>query len=381
MARSDAIGKTPTVEEEMAKFKGYSTTDGEVSSGEATPHEKEVLAARANQRASAQAANNAEQERQTQDAAARQASGEEDPPAGEEEHEEGAEGGEEHQEDDQLPAGETPEQKTAREAKAVAKAKAGKDYRKSAQYRIDQAVKAQRITERAFDVAQATWQAERAELMRRLDAIEKGGLTNNNRTAKVDPNAPRKEDYEFGEFDPKFIADLTRYQVKQEMEAERQNEARAKQTAEQARAAAEFKAQKTAFAEAGSAKYDDFQEVVIDAGVAGEWPMGQVIGQLALSDPAGPDVAYYLATHLKEAQEIDALPPHKQAAAFGRLAARLSPTSTGAPAKTANGGTQTKVTQAPPPPANRARGQGGKAQPSPDTNDFAAFERMAMARN
>jgi hypothetical protein len=37
-----------------------------------------------------------------------------------------------------------------------------------------------------------------------------------------------------------------------------------------------------------------------------------------------------------------------------------------------------RETQAPPPPQYRARGNSQPQEPSPDTTDFAAFERMAM---
>jgi hypothetical protein len=39
-----------------------------------------------------------------------------------------------------------------------------------------------------------------------------------------------------------------------------------------------------------------------------------------------------------------------------------------------------KVSKAPPPPVNSARGSGGKFSADPATTDFATFERMAQQK-
>ena len=67
-----------------------------------------------------------------------------------------------------------------------------------------------------------------------------------------------------------------------------------------------------------SDKYEDFDDVV------GDIKPVNAITQAIMSEDNGPDVAYYLGKHLKEAQRIGSLSPIQQITAIGRLAERLS---------------------------------------------------------
>lgn len=376
MARSDANGKEPTIEEINDKaataFQGFSTTDGVPSKGAPTAEE-----------AAAAAAASARAQRQ-------------DPAADEEEAEELEEG-------DNVVT-ETPEDKAARETREaaqtdkqkVAQAKQaklaggkGSEKHRSANERIGQAVAKQRETERALSAEREARAKDRGEFEARLAALEKRPLTADGKPVTVvDKDAPRPQDYEYGELDAKYIRDLAVHETRKELAADRISQTAAQQTAEQRREAQEFQAKAAKFETAGLEKFDDFSEVVVEGAKSGDWPLTKTFGDLMFDSEHGPDIAYYLATHTKEAKEIMAKSTTAQAVAFGRLETAFSSLSLDAaeqqeePAaeRAVSPAAQARTTQAPPPPQRRARGAGGKTQVSAETNDFAAFERMAMGR-
>lgn len=393
MARSDANGKEPTIDEinaaSAAQFKGFSTTDGEVSDGTATPEEQAALAARA------------EQQRQSKQALNGGA-----PPIKNE-------GDEDEEGDDH--AGETPEDKAAREAREAAmtpkqkaaaalqakigsadpKAKPADQKHRSANERIGKAVAAQRAVERELAAEREARARDRGEFEARLKALETRPLTGDGKPAiTIDKDAPRATDYEFGELDAGYIRDLAVHETRKAIAAERTTQTAASQTEAQRREAQELKIKADKFGAAGLEAYDDFEEVVMEGAKNGDWPLSKTFGDLMFDSDAGTHIAYYLATHAKEATRIMGLSPTAQAAAFGRLEAAFSSTSSDAteqqedqdettpgqgkvPAvKTPTLGNTTKAT---PPPKHAARGAGGKTQVGADTKDFAAFERMAMS--
>lgn len=374
MARSDAVGKEPTIDEinaaETGKFKGLTMTDGEVSNGNQTKEEAE-----ANER------------RAVLSLPLPQGRAPAVKVAGDSEVEETAE----TEEPDEA---ETPEDKAAREAreaKLTDKQKAAlalqqkiggdkKHYRNTAQERVQQAVARQREAERALATEQGKNAARFEALQRELDALKAGGLTTTTKPASVvDKDAPRATDYEFGELDAAFIRDVAVYETRKVLAAERAADTARSQNETQTRAQREFAAQVSKFEAAGSEKFDDFAEVVVQGAQADQWPLSKTVADLMFESEVGPDIAYYLATHVEEAKKIMAKSPNAQAAAFGRLEATFSSQSPDA----ANDETQrsaqpviaAKTTRAPPPPQQRARGAGGKTQVSTESSDFAAVER------
>ena len=153
MPFGDAVQKRPTVEQEIAKFKSFATSDGEPSDGKPTDHENAVAAVNtdgaeataeaANVSANAQAADSERQQRETQ-----------------------GEHAEESAENADSAAAETPEQKAAKEA--------AKPHKETAQERINKAVKKQRATERELDAERGARAADQEAFERRLAALESG---------------------------------------------------------------------------------------------------------------------------------------------------------------------------------------------------------------
>ena len=373
MPTGDGVQQRPTLDQEVAHFKGFSTTDGLASDGKPTAEE---TAAAAEAEASAQAEQDAEAlaNETPEDKAAREAK-------------EAA--------DAEARANETPEEKTAREAKEVADAAAAKKAAKpTVQHRINDLTKARRTAERLLSEERAARTAERQAFERRLEALEGRPLTADAGKGKADPNvAPNPKDFEFGELDAGYITALARFEARQELAAERQTNKTKQQTEADEQHAQEFRAKVDTLTEKGAEKYEDFDEVVNQTRSLPEsdpdfWPLSAVMGELILDSDVGPDITYHLASHPKEARQIFGLTPAKQAAYFGRLEAKFSSTSDATLAdpqkKPAAGQAAAKVagaaTKAPAPPAQRVAGQGAKTNASPETKNFAEFERLAMVK-
>lgn len=232
--------------------------------------------------------------------------------------------------------------------------------------------------------------AERIEAIRRetsklrqaerdLQALQERMVESSNRvltkdrddTKKDSSDRPKPEDFEFGEVDSRYIAALVSHETKQALRAERERSDTERRQQAEERKAAESNERLKEFLDAGSEKFDDFDEVVLDSARNGEWPMSDTIGELAVASDHGYDVLYHLATNPKEARQVYGKSPLEQAAYFGRLEAKFSASSAAKPDK------GVKTSKAPP-PVKTARGANGKFQASPDTTDFKAFEALAM---
>lgn len=233
--------------------------------------------------------------------------------------------------------------------------------RRSAQDRIDQAVKRQREAERRA-----------SDLESRLSALERGEkkeLTPATEPAK-DNKAPKAEDYEFGQLDDAYIADKVSFETQKAIAAHEATQVESRQRDAAVREAQEFADNARSMYEKGVEKYEDFQDLIDDV-KADDWPLSETMARLLVKSDVGADIAYHLYKHPKEAKEVAGKAIMDQAAHFGRLEARFSakaaPKSDIKPPKL----------QA---PVQQPRGAGGQFSVAPDTSDFSAFEAMAMAK-
>lgn len=246
--------------------------------------------------------------------------------------------------------------------------------KKDPQVRINKAIRAQRQAERERDALNS----ELTSMRERLARLE-GGLTKGDDKDTVDPNAPNPDKYEFGDSDVRYIRDLARYEARKEFEAQSAQQKKATETAQQRQAREAFEAKKNEFADKGAAKFDDFDEVVLEGAANGDWPLSETVGELLFSSEYGPDIAYALASDVKEAQRVFKLSPAQQAAWFGRKEVEYSSKAQDAGDGDDDAPRQRqapKVSQAPEPLATKVRGGGGTRPVTADTTDFAAFERM-----
>lgn len=257
--------------------------------------------------------------------------------------------------------------------------------KKSVSQRIDELTRARGEAER---------RAEAAE--RRLRELERGT------PAQPDPvltkpadkgidetslsTKPNPQDFTFGEIDPLYIealaqhaADAAAKRVADELRAQQES---TRQADAAARIKAEVDQKYTAKVQDGLARYKDFKEVVLDTaeGETPKWPLSAETGKHILDSEVGADIAYYLATNLAAAQDLFDLgdenspryDPVKHAVALGRLEERIVQRRESLKKRV--------VSKAPQPPSQQVRGAGGKFQVGASTDDFAAFEAMAMSK-
>lgn len=186
--------------------------------------------------------------------------------------------------------------------------------------------------------------------------------------------APDPAKYQYGELDPQFIRDTARHEAKLLIEAaaaeqvKQQDTQRREADAQREVAALQEKAVK--IEQAGSGKYSDFKEVVIDAAQAGDWSLTKEMFELVAEADAPADILYHLASNPDEAERVAGLPARQQALWFGRMDARFA----APPEKPAR-----KATQAPAPITST---RGGSARPAvnlTNLDDPAALAAMEKA--
>jgi len=260
----------------------------------------------------------------------------------------------------------------------AAEESADEDKNKTAPKRNKQTAK-----ERIAEVTRARRQAERdaedqrqqnQELLKRLEALEQGKPaprkaqeTKKPDSAKIEEGAPDPKDYDFGEVDSKYIADLVDWKAEQRLNAFRDEQRQEKEQLTKQQESERLKEKLDAHIAKGTEKYADYEKVVLEGAAKGDWDLSPELARLILQSDIGYEIAYHLASHPDEAERVYKQTPLEQAVYFGAVEARLSPN--GAP-KTAS------VTKAPE-PVQQARGGGGKFKVAADTDDFESFRRMA----
>lgn len=219
---------------------------------------------------------------------------------------------------------------------------APKPAKQTAQERINELTRKLRDAERRADAA-APKPAPPAHAAERQQADD-----------EPDPGDPK---YQFGETDPLYIKDLGAHAARTEFNRLR-NEDKQKSAAQSLAQADQDR--RAAFAK----DHPDFHDKI-----ATDLVCTDVMADALIDSEVGPAVAYHLANNPEEARRIAALGPLAQIRAIGKIEAEVAKTTPAAP-------TAKTVSDAPPVPPN-LRGAGGKFGTSPDTEDFAAFERLA----
>ena len=179
--------------------------------------------------------------------------------------------------------------------------------------------------------------------------------------------------YSLGEFDPQYIRDLTRFTLNQEQtkvqaemaETQRQTALQQEQQALQTTwngKLTEASKEYPDLLEKGQALVNNFNNLAPD--YAG------YLSTLLMSMDKGPDVLYYLSNHPDEATTIVNSGAQKATLALGRIEAKFLEADA---QKTL---AKPKVSKAPPPPTERARGTNGAfISVSGDTEDLDSFSQ------
>jgi hypothetical protein len=225
---------------------------------------------------------------------------------------------------------------------------------------------------------------ERELLMRRLDELE---ASRENKDEPKDireqlpegaPNPDAKDDkgeslYPLGEFDPKFIADLTRFTIQQETKA-------AKEAAEQEERQKAFQEAQTQLIDEWAGKLDDAEKeipeiresvrslVEVFDGIQPDY--GDYLAVTVMASEVGPEIMHYFSQNIGEAKAIVAAGPHAATLALGRLEAKILNARPNGEEKS-----NKKLSEAPEPPQEQNRGRGGQFSVRPDTDNLDAFEK------
>jgi hypothetical protein len=195
----------------------------------------------------------------------------------------------------------------------------------------------------------------------------------------LDLNEDGTEKYALGEFDPQYIKDLTRFTLLQERQAAKLEEEtiRQRETADAAQnlltqtwnqKTDAFKTETPDFQEKGQALMSNFSNLNED--------YANYLSTVLMSMDKGPEVLYYLANNPAEAVTIVNSGAQRATLALGRIEAKfLEADAQKLIAKP-------KVSKAPPPPAERARGTNGAFVSIPaDTDNLDDFEKVFFAKS
>lgn len=183
--------------------------------------------------------------------------------------------------------------------------------------------------------------------------------------------------YELGEFDPRYIRDLTKFTITEETKAAEQ--ARAQKEWEEGVAAAQQElanqwVEKVEKAEETIPTLRDDITSLTDTFEKIDPNYGEYLAMTIMQCENGPEIMHYFSNNIGEAQKIVAAGPAAATLAIGRLEAKLSKQpSTNQEEQTRN---KQKVSEAPTPPESGARGVSGRVPIRPDTDNLEAFEKI-----
>lgn len=187
-----------------------------------------------------------------------------------------------------------------------------------------------------------------------------------------DVNEDGTEKYELGEFDPKYIKDLTKFALLSEKAAIEAEDARKAEIAQMDTEKAELEESWRGKLPDATERYPDFQEKgqsLIDIFQGINEAYGEYLSATIMSLENGPDVLYYLSSNVDEAKKIVNAGPSRATIMLGKLDAYFEDS-----AKEEEQPTR-KVSKAPtPPPQNKGVAVARSAVPD-DTDDLDAFSR------
>ncbi len=193
----------------------------------------------------------------------------------------------------------------------------------------------------------------------------------------TDVNEDGTEKYPLGEFDPLYIKDLMRHTLNEESRA-REEEMRQRQEQEQRDAAqAELQAEWNNKLVTAKERYPDFQDKgqsLIDSFSDIDPAYGEYLTNTIMEMEYGPDVFYYLSSHLDEARDIVNKGAKKATIALGHLEAKF------ADAEAEKQKARPKVSKAPAPPATLKGTNAVMPEVPDDTDDLDAFSKKLFKK-
>jgi len=250
-----------------------------------------------------------------------------------------------------------------------------KQKRNRAQERIEKLVAEARQAERERDALRIELERLRSE-DKEVKKEEAPKLREQLPAEAPDPDAKDEKGepiYELGEFDPKFIRDLTKFTIEMETKAAKERAKQEEQAKMIAQAQEEIKTKWLDNLEKAEAELPTIREDIhdlVDVFSDIEPNYGEYLASTIMASDFGPQMMHYLSQNIGEAQKIVASGPAAATLAIGRLEAKFYRSSE--PEEKRN---TKQVSKAAEPPENRTRGHGGRFTVAPDTDNLDAFER------
>lgn len=194
----------------------------------------------------------------------------------------------------------------------------------------------------------------------------------------ADLNEDGTEKYPLGEFDPRYIRDLTKHTLDQERAVEKARADEEKAQRERQEAADALQQEWNGKLEPAKERYPDFDEKgqeLLSAFEGLDPVYGDYLATTLMSLEYGPDVLYYLANNPDEASKIVKSGYQKATISLGRLEARF------AVAEEEKKPTPPKVTKAPTPPTHLNKGSAiAVNEVQDDTDDLDAFSNKFFSK-
>jgi hypothetical protein len=246
------------------------------------------------------------------------------------------------------------------------------------QERIDEVVGKQREAERRLQEALAEIERLKTPQNTEPEPAKQEPVTETTGPTPSDLNEDGTQKYPLGEFDPLYIKDLMKYTLDTERAEREAEEARTRQERELQAAQSELE---TAWAEKltpAQERYPDFQEKglnLVETFSGLDPAYGEYLQTTLMSMEHGPDVLYYLANNVDEAQKIVNSGPRLATIALGRIEAKF------AMAAEEKQRARPKVSRAPEPPSMLNKGSGvAKPAIKGDEDDLEAFSRALFKK-
>jgi hypothetical protein len=207
-----------------------------------------------------------------------------------------------------------------------------------------------------------------------LERLEKIGLPAENSDVTNQPKetpAPDPTDtdkYPLGHLDDRYIEDKLEWLAEKKATERADAVLQRQQENEQARAQTQEREQLLVqvddLATRGSELFDDFEDVVVKAGMRGDWMLDKATFEAAHGATHGAEILYELSQNKEDAAWLASQPPSKQRAFVKERDAEISKTKGGR-----------KVPKAGDPPQNLPRGANSRVQINPATEDLGDFEK------
>jgi uncharacterized protein YfcZ (UPF0381/DUF406 family) len=228
-----------------------------------------------------------------------------------------------------------------------------------------------RESERERERERGAFEARIAALENRGKGSTNGnGADNQDGPVKPDPNDTAK--YPLGSLDDRYIDDMIDYaaekKANEKIDGLLQRQEQTAQQRDAEKALTDLRAKADDVTAKGTEIHDDYEEVVVNAGLRGDYKLTQVTFEAAAEAEHGAQILYDLAADKKEAARVAALSPYQQlkfvADKNAEIAGKAPP-----PARKIPGRDQA-------PPANQPRGGSSRTEIRGDTDDLDNFEKV-----